>query len=148
MREIKFRGYSKILRMWIYGGYAKQKCNEKNEIRHYIIDDCEGVPANVWEDKETEYNLMYEEVDEKSIGEFTGFFDKKGKEIYEGDLVKYGNHIWEVRLADGCWVYALDYKYGTQMLPFNSAQRDNRMEMMELIGNIYEHSHLLESQNA
>ena len=68
-REIKFRGKQKT---WIYGGISVFN----NE-------------ATIF-DKDCVANSAYE-VDINSIGQFTGFYDKKQIDIYENDIVRY-NH--------------------------------------------------------
>lgn len=68
MREIKFRGKSDG--KWVYGSYVKTDTG-----LNYII------PQNVLANVVPRYV-----VNKETVGQFTGLFDKYGKEIYEGIL--------------------------------------------------------------
>ena len=69
-REILFRGKDKEAKKWVYGGYC-------------LIN---GEPRIVVEVRADITYVMYVSVDPDTVGQFTGFLDKKGKKIFEGDV--------------------------------------------------------------
>lgn len=76
------------------------------------------------------------EIDIATLGQFTGLLDKNGKEIYEGDIVKWMTINME---GNAC----IDFKNGGFYLQKTGfIVGDNDLEM-EIIGNIYENSELL-----
>lgn len=78
MREIKFRGKCVETGEWLYGYYTKAHGV------HYINDEINS-----------------DEVIEESVGQYTGFEDKHGKEIYEGDCL--GHELNIVEFSNGCF---------------------------------------------
>lgn len=109
-REIKFRGKNSFLEKWIYA-----------EIQLSGLE------------------LFDYAVKEDTIGQFTGLYDKNGKEIYEGDIVQ-----WEECVADYTFVTQKSEVFYSE----NSASFEPLNEFsycnFEVIGNIYDNPELLE----
>lgn len=89
---------------------------------------------------------------------FTGIKDKNGKEIYEGDILKFENdlgrkHIYKIWMEEGGLVYnmfdndidkhinQIDFYYGC-----SDMQSKQWLKQCEVIGNIYENPQLLSRQ--
>ena len=142
MREIIFR--AKTLRAgkrskWIYGSMDCNKYTYK-ECRIVSKDD----PVQYW------YT-----VDRQTVGQYTGLKDKKGVEIYEGDILKYaGGGIYIVVYGEMMIMcpqdniempspgyYGILIGDGTKELcPLGVTQR-----LAKIIGNIYDNPELLKA---
>lgn len=72
---------------------------------------------------------------------FTGLFDKNGKEIYEGDIVQFGNFnlTEQVIFENGCFKFVDD---DNNKSVFNKAL----VTICKVIGSIYENPELLENE--
>lgn len=118
-REIKFRAWDKTINHMTFNFWCMQ-------------DDIRGL--YVMEDKLSE--LPYEPEVQPTLMQFTGLTDKKGKEIYEGDILKTFNeeypHVveWmeEVGVGGGGVGFDLEREMSSQW---------------EIIGNIYENPELI-----
>lgn len=125
MRDIKFRGYSKeglvTENQWLIGfGATTIEYTDDTESTHLITDSG-------W------YEIIKE-----SLSQYTGFKDSKGKEIYEGDILKTkdfyecGELIFKGKVFK---VEKINY-YMDCCICFN-------YQDSEIIGNIYENPELL-----
>jgi hypothetical protein len=72
--------------------------------------------------------------------EFTGLYDKNGKEIYEGDIL-IPNFMWTTERL-GC----VEFNMAEFMVKAGGRFHHINSERMEVIGNIYEHPDLLEGK--
>lgn len=72
MRTIKFRAKIKENGEWLYGDLEYNRQKDIARIHTYNKD-------GIYEGQEI--------IDADTIGQFTGLYDKNGKEIYEGDIM-------------------------------------------------------------
>ena len=132
LRTIKFRGKSIYDEEWLYGSLIKI---EKD--RYAVIP-----PLN---DIEIGKSIGMYEVCLETIGQFTGLYDKNGKEIYEGDIlhtVTFGFEPEEytaIILYDNC---RFQLSNGRNLFYFGQSDL-TRMDDTIVIGNIYDNPELI-----
>ena len=126
MREIKFRAWDKDLREWIPNESIIINNGKPIAIMHHIGLSIEKALETKGKLINPNWELM----------QYTGLKDKKGKEIYEGDIVKvyYGNIIAEFKRDGDGNEYSSMYMLGY----------DTSLEEGEIVGNIYENPELIE----
>ena len=129
MREIKFRGWVK---------------KEKEMVEILSIETREdGLVYVLYKDKsKCTLGKFFVE-----IMQYTGVKDKNGKEIYEGDIIKYKfpydtrlKHISPVKFLETEASFGIKDRYGNE-IPLYTISANN---YFEVIGNIYENKNLLE----
>ena len=126
MREIKFRAWDKKNKAMFY----PQELIQLDRVYAGYFDDS-GCPK-------TDENII--------LMQYTGLKDKNGREIYEGDIVKYKGllgrkKIGIVKYIEEEALFAIIENYTKDTLwSFDLSCADD----LEVIGNIYENPELLE----
>lgn len=148
MRQIKFRGKSKDANEWVFGDFF--------DTRHSAF--CNYMPTIIENGGITPIDFYL--VIPETVGQFTGLTDKNGKEIYEGDIIKfqkYSNyddehsnlkrHIAKVIFKEGCFCWDI-LKEGSQS-DFHYSYKTEPLKNtcttwgLEIIGNIHDNPELL-----
>jgi len=148
MREILFRGKSKINGEWVYGFYSGENCSEIFSPM-FKQDNIIIKGSGFWV-----------EVDPETVGEFTGLTDKDGTGIFEGDILQgdeypycsdgnYNYYAEVVWFDDGCCGFGLC----THKNPKSTVRgiSDGNCEWFEdfdsnnwsVVGNIYDNPELI-----
>ena len=121
-RAKKFKKYGE--NEWVYG---------------YLVKSFEGY--EIWS---FEYNhIVIDKVIPETIGQFTGFVDKDGKRIYDGDIIE--KHDWTnpntsdyigyVQMINGCWCVSHYEKYLHQWVHSKLKFDDFAEKKQKIIGN-------------
>jgi len=136
MREIKFRAWDNENKKWIEDKFYVDKNGQV-----YLLEDA-CVPG----DSE---HLSDFSVDVELV-QFTGLWDKNGKEIFEGDIIRRGIYT---SLDCGCITDAsIEIEQVESLSDFFECKGYNEGELahdygpkyLEVIGNIFENPELLE----
>lgn len=139
MREIKFRGKRYGDGAWVYGSlYQGIKEGEKYSI---ILTDS-GYDLAPPDDRDLAIAFAENEVNvliPDTVGQFTGLHDKNGKEIYEGNIVRYD-------MGGECEV---SYCIGGGFAGFDLSPAfhdEHQLTDVEVIGNIHDNPELLKTE--
>ena len=115
--------------------YKFRAYDESNEVMEYGVSVDNGRPVKEGYQLYNTENTVYH----SQLMQFTGLTDKNGREIYEGDIVKY---IMGMKFTITFHKNAFGWFEGDDFIPFADMAQCQLPEL-EVIGNIYENPELL-----
>ena len=133
MRKIKFRGKDRRSGGWFFGNYYDKDTAGRIHICNSLRGSLDVLP--------------------KTVGQFTGLYDKNDNEIYEGDILIWGEGENKsgpliVIFKHGAFGYNYSENWfhsfaGNTNFSFNPLNKDIRFEV---IGNIHDNPELLKGE--
>ena len=140
MRDIKFRAY-------INYGYTEKELNDPDmfeELQTTGLGFMDIPDLIDFKNERIKYDSEWYNKDRFELLQYTGLKDKKGKEIYEGDIIYWSCGDFEENVVvfwndEYCkWsIYRIENKLAIDCL-YEYSESDE----IEVIGNIYENSEL------
>ena len=133
MRQIKFRAQDIASNKWLYG-----------DLRYHKDDVC------IFEQE----GNKGEQVKRDTVGQFTCLYDKNGKEIYEGDIIKiptkHGDDVFWIGYETshiGAFCLCEDYDCNSTFVSIFGRNYNYEPFYCEVIGNIHDNPELMNVQN-
>ena len=135
MRTIKFRGWGIHVKRWIFGDLLTAS-EDGRAIQYYDEED----------------GWMCDNVNEKTVGQFTGFYDTNGQPIFEGDILKCRIKKFEhIPYVVGYRLGLFETRPNNQNLAssplkylLNDDDEGTALKSWTIIGNIHDNPELLE----
>ena len=126
--NIKFRGKRTDNGAWVYGDLQHvQRINTKEEAEQ---SGRHSEPA---------VRIANYDVDEQTIGQYTGLKDKNGREIYEGDILCYRDAKFQTHIVYHNGGFYFSHFGGTTF----TAIGDHEINKFAVVGNIHDNPQLL-----
>lgn len=151
MREIKFRVWNEDKKKMIYPNY-----DNVGDVHQGIqlMPDSSGHIKDFNIDEPVKDIIVSFDKNTGNLMQFTGLKDKDGKEIYEGDIVRFPKYAYpDNDMSIGAGVYVIkDFIWGMKELlkdvwhidePIFELRDKCFYEICEVIGNIYENPELI-----
>jgi uncharacterized phage protein (TIGR01671 family) len=128
MRTIKFRAWDKEEKSWVADGLAMDLYYSA-KVGCFMFDN-------------DSYDLARKDIE---FVQFTGLYDRNGKEIYEGDVVQIAQDLigWFPQDTDKPIIKVVEYFMCT-FLPLPQVHGVAGSGAIQIIGNIYENPELIE----
>lgn len=126
MRTIKFRGKSINTGQWNYGELFSFSDGKLGVGKAYM-------QTSFWK-------VL---VEPETVGQFTGLTDKNGKEIYEGDLIRFSDRIGKVTWHTPSAQFDSELVKIIQRALYYENRSNDQWKRFEVIGNIHENPELL-----
>lgn len=132
MRKIKFRAKAVPQDEWIYGHFC-------------FASEAFGMPHNIPSiqqfNEDESQTLSFRQIRPYTVGQFTGLYDKNNEEIYEGDIVRFDNHLQGVsKVLYDSGQYTVESKNYSTALTYRIAIH------AVIIGNIHDNPELLKTE--
>lgn len=108
---------------------------------YYYKDLCDGILKSFITDGAHKF-----EVDENTIGQYSGREDDKGKEIYEGDIIR-ATYLDEINESGGCFEVIYDGDSFSAKVDTGYILCLYELWDIEVIGNIYDNPELLNRED-
>lgn len=137
MREILFKGKRLDNGEWITGHLLKYEDGSARMVSSNTDIFC-------FEKDESIIQTVAHRVDPETVGQYTGFVDKNGKKIFEGDIVSIYN--------SKAFLFAVEWNNQYVLKCTSNGVSDNILnviespEDVEVVGNIYDNSELIKEQ--
>ena len=137
MREILFKGKRLDNGEWITGHLLRYGDGRARMVSSNTDIFC-------FEKDESIIQTVAHRVDPKTVGQYTGFVDKNGKKIFEGDIVSIYN--------SKAFLFAVEWNNQYVLKCTSNGVSDNILnviespEDVEVVGNIYDNSELIKEQ--
>lgn len=129
MREILFRGKSVITGEWIEGDLIDWR----------VVFSGEDYSGRIFIANSVHGKIELQEIDSKTLGQYSGIKDRNGKRIFEGDIVKYfydGDEYGQGVIDFGLSGYPGFEMYPTVCDECNSLHFYSENGELEVVGNI------------